>query len=135
MKTTWVELCVSNLDASIAWFAEVLDFLVVERDEDYADLRRGTTSIQIATDTSSYWRGERPRMPEAGQRGSGVEIVLLVDRIEEIYARARTAGAKIERPLETWPWRMKQFWVRHPHGYLLRPAERLASISPAEAAP
>lgn len=28
------------------------------------------------------------------------------------------------------PWRMKQFWVRHPDGYLIRPAERLANDTP-----
>jgi len=39
-----------------------------------------------------------------GQRGSGVEIILLI---------------------ANYPWHMRQFWLRHPDGYLLRPARRL----------
>lgn len=125
MRTSWVEICVSDLEESVAWFADALDFHAVDRDEHYAGLRRDDTTILLGTDDGPYWGPERHRMPSRGLRGAGVEIVLLVDGVDELYARAQGVGAEIVRPLETWPWRMKQFWVRHPDGYLLRPAERL----------
>lgn len=81
--------------------------------------------ILLGSDGGPYWESERARSPAPGDRGGDVEIVLLVDGIESVYAGARAACAEIVRPLETWPWRMRQFWVRHPDGYLLRPAERL----------
>jgi lactoylglutathione lyase len=127
VKTSWVEICVSNLDESIIWFSSVLGFQVTDQNEHYAGLRRGETSILLGTDNGPYWEQEQSRLPEPGLRGSGVEIVLLVDQIEDIYTGAQQAGAEIVRPLETWPWNMKQFWVRHPDGYLLRPAQRLGS--------
>lgn len=40
MRTSWVEICVSDLPESIEWFAKVLDFKLVDRDTHYAGLRR-----------------------------------------------------------------------------------------------
>ena len=131
-KTSWVELCVSNFEQSIQWFENVLGFRVVARDEDeYVELSRGETSIQLATDKSPYWESERPRLLPPGQRGSGVEIVLLVDNVEAVYRQAQSARADIARPLADYPWHMRQFWVRHPDGYLIRPAQKILSVNPA----
>ena len=130
-RTSWVELCVSDFEQSIAWFEHVLGFRVVARDEDeYAELARGETSIQLATDRAPYWESERPRLLPPGQRGSGVEIVLLVDNVEAVYRQAQCARADIARPLADYPWHMRQFWVRHPDGYLIRPAQRILSVNP-----
>src|SRR3989440_792783 len=131
-KTSWVELCVSNFEQSIQWFENVLGFRVVARDEDeYVELSRGETSIQLATDKAPYWESERPRLLPPGQRGSGVEIVLLVDNVEAVYRQAQSARADIARPLADYPWHMRQFWVRHPDGYLIRPAQSILSVNPA----
>jgi hypothetical protein len=35
------------------------------------------------------------------------------------------------RPLADYPWHMRQFWVRHPDGYLIRPAQKILSVNPA----
>lgn len=64
------------------------------------------------------------------QRGSGVEIVLLVENIDAIYHQAQQAEAEIVRPLAEYPWHMRQFWVRHPDGYLIRPAQKILSVHP-----
>jgi len=73
-KTSWVEICVSDFEQSINWFENVLGFRVVARDEDeYAELSRGETSIQLAADDAPYWVSERPHLLSPGQRGSGVE--------------------------------------------------------------
>src|SRR5579864_9108865 len=130
-KTSWVEICVSDFEQSITWFENVLGFRVVAREaNDYADLSRGETSIQLATDQAPYWESERPRLPPPGQRGSGVEIVLLVDNVDAVYRQAQQAHGEIVRPLADYPWHMRQFWVRHPDGYLIRPAQRLLSVNP-----
>src|SRR5947207_1701683 len=131
-KTSWVELCVSDFEQSIRWFENVLGFRVVAREADeYAELSRGETSIQLATESAPYWETERPRLLAPGQRGSGVEIALLVDNVDSVYRQAQQAQADIVRPLADYPWHMRQFWVRHPDGYLLRPAQKILSVNPA----
>ncbi len=131
-KTSYVELCVSDFEQSIQWFEQVLGFRVIARDADeYAELARGETTIQLATDSAPYWASERPHLLPPGQRGSGVEIVLLVDNVEAVYRQAQQAGAEIARPIANYPWHMRQFWVRHPDGYLIRPAQRILSVKPA----
>lgn len=131
-RTSWVELCVSDFEQSISWFERVLGFRVVARDaNEYAELSRGETALQLAADDAPYWEAERSRLLPPGQRGSGVEIVLLVDNVEAVYRQAQQAQADIVRPLADYPWHMRQFWVRHPDGYLLRPAQRILSVNPA----
>jgi catechol 2,3-dioxygenase-like lactoylglutathione lyase family enzyme len=130
-KTSWVEVCVSDFEQSITWFERVLGFRLVARNaNEYAELVRGETTIQLAADDAPYWKSERPHLLPPGQRGSGVEIVLIVDNVEEAYHRAQRAGADIVRPLASYPWHMRQFWVRHPDGYLIRPAQRILSVNP-----
>ena len=132
-KTSWVEICVSDFEQSITWFENVLGFRVVARDADeYAELSRGETSIQLATDSAPYWASERSRLLPPGQRGSGVEIALLVENINDLYRQAQLAQADIVRELADYPWHMRQFWVRHPDGYLIRPAQNILSVSKPE---
>ena len=45
--------------------------------------------------------------------------------------QAQQAEADIVRPLAEYPWHMRQFWVRHPDGYLIRPAQKILSVHPA----
>jgi catechol 2,3-dioxygenase-like lactoylglutathione lyase family enzyme len=124
-KRSYVELCVSDFEQSIQWFENALGFRVKVREGDeYAELARGETTIQLAADGAPYWESEQPHLLPSGQRGSGVEIVLLVDDVEAVYQQARQAGAEIARPIADYPWHMRQFWVRHPDGYLIRPAQR-----------
>ena len=131
-KTSWVEICVSDFEQSITWFENVLGFRVVAREaNEYAELSRGETSIQLAADDAPYWESERPRLLPPGQRGSGVEIILLVEDVEAVYRQAQQAQADIVRPLADYPWHMRQFWVRHPDGYLIRPAQKILSVNPA----
>ena len=131
-KTSWVELCVSDFEQSVTWFERVLGFRLVAREaNEYAELSRGETTIQLAADDAPYWESERPHLLPLGQRGSGVEIVLIVDNVEEVYHLAQHARADIVRALADYPWHMRQFWVRHPDGFLIRPAQRILSVNPA----
>src|SRR6266566_467876 len=131
-KTSWVEICVSDFEQSIQWFEIILGFRVVARDaNEYAEWCRGETSIQLAAEDAPYWETERRRLLPSGQRGSGVEIVLPVENVDAVYQQAQQARADIVRPLAEYPWHMRQFWVRHPDGYLIRPAQKILSVNPA----
>src|SRR5260370_13131782 len=125
-KTSWVELCVSDFEQSIIWFEQALGFRVVAREaNEYAELSCGETTIQLAADDAPYWKPERPRLLPPGQRGSGVEIVLLVDDVHPVYRQAQHAGADILRPPTDHPRPIRQCWGRHPHGSPIRPPQPL----------
>jgi catechol 2,3-dioxygenase-like lactoylglutathione lyase family enzyme len=128
-NNSYVEICVSDFEQSVQWFENVLGFrAVVLEENEYAELRRGETSIQLAADSAPYWESEHSRLLPPGQRGSGVEIVLVVDDVNAIYRQAQQAHAAIVRELADYPWHMRQFWVRHPDGYLIRLAQRILTV-------
>src|SRR5207302_6503358 len=51
--------------------------------------------------------------------------------VDAVYRQAQQAQADIVRPIDDYPWHMRQFWVRHPDGYLIRPAQKILSVNPA----
>lgn len=127
--TSWVEICVSDFEQSIAWFENALGFRVTRREGDeFAELALGETVILLASDESPYWEVERPRLLVPGQRGSGVEIVLMVEDVDTVYRQAQWAKAEVVRELADQPWHLRQFAVRHPNGYLLRLAQKIVTV-------
>jgi len=125
-KTSRVEMCVSNFEQSIKWFENVLGFRVVTSNtHEYAELSCGDIFIQLVTDRAPYWGSERPRLLPPGQRGSGIELILPVDDVDAIYALAKQAQADIVHELTKTPQHTRQFWVRHPDGYLIRPTQAM----------
>jgi catechol 2,3-dioxygenase-like lactoylglutathione lyase family enzyme len=127
---SWVEICVSDFEQSITWFENVLGFHAIRREaNEFAELSLGETSILVASEDAPYWETERPRLLPPGQRGSGVEIVLLVEDVSVVYRQAQQAGGDIVRELADHPWHMRQFWVRHPDGYLIRPAQKILRVA------
>src|SRR5713226_9764934 len=131
-STSRVELCVSDFEQSLKWFENVLGFRVIAFEaNEFAELSRGETSILLATDDAPYWESERPHLLPPGQRGSGVEIILLVENVDAVYRQAQQARADIVRELADYPWHMRQFWVRHPDCYLICPAQKILSVNPA----
>jgi catechol 2,3-dioxygenase-like lactoylglutathione lyase family enzyme len=77
-RTSWVELCVSDLEQSIRWFEHVLGFCVIALEtNEFVELSSGETSILLAPDDAPYWASERPHLLPSGQRDSGIEIILI----------------------------------------------------------
>src|SRR5258708_20395263 len=103
-KTSWVEICVSDFEQSITWFERILGFRVVARDaDDYAELSRGETSLQLASDHAPYWASERPRLLPPGQRGTGVEVVLLLHNVCTVYRPPHHAPPDNVPPPSAYP--------------------------------
>ncbi len=125
-KTSRVEICVSNFEQSIKWFEEVLGFRVVTRKtNEYAELSCGDNFIQLVTEHASYLGAECSHLLPPGQRGSGIELILPVDDVDAVYAKAKRAQADIVHELTKTSQHARQFWVRHPDGYLIRPTQSI----------
>src|SRR2546421_375807 len=55
--TSWVEICVSDFEQSIAWFEKALGFRVTRREgNEFAELALGETVLLLASDESAYYR-------------------------------------------------------------------------------
>ncbi len=90
---------------------------------DYLVLRRGNTVI-------NFWPGnetvlEQPyfkQFPTDTKRGYGVEIVIPVENVEQLFEQIKEETFVVE-PLTQQPWGRKDFRIVDPFGYYLRITE------------
>ena len=111
------EIFPADLDATAAFYTDVLGF-ELERDErDAADpylaLRRGHVRLGAARRSDpapGAWR--RPPI--------GVELVLEVDDLAGTHERVRQRGWPLEEDLVDRPWGLRDFRLLDPDGYYWR---------------
>ncbi len=118
-----IELFVDDLDTSIAFYERTLGFELTRRDEDYASLRRGAAVLGLGPVAKLPEHGTGPgftRERLARDRGAGVEIVLEVERLEDVLA---TAAEAVVEPLQHRPWGLRDFRINDPDGYYIRVTE------------
>jgi uncharacterized glyoxalase superfamily protein PhnB len=111
------ELFPDDLDASMAFYIDVLGFQVV-RDErsaeaPYVAVRRGEVRVGLAARPSTERTALR-RPP------TGVELVLEVDDLAAAHANVLTTGWPLIEDLTDRPWGLRDFRVADPHGYYWR---------------
>jgi uncharacterized glyoxalase superfamily protein PhnB len=56
----------------------------------------------------------------SGQAGDGLLVVLVVEAIDDEYARVRAEGVEITTPIETEPWGERYFQVTDPNGIVIQ---------------
>ena len=114
-----LELFVEDMEATIGFYARVLDFELVRHEVgDYAGLRSG--GVVLGT-------GPVAKLPKGGgyfgsdisshRRGLGVEIVLEVDDVDRWHDRVTASGYRIIEPLQERPWGLRDFRIADPDGY------------------
>ena len=123
-----LEVFVDDMEASIAFYTQVLAFELVRHEPgDYASLRLGGVVLGI---------GPVAKLPEDGgyfgrdiamlRRGLGVEIVLEVDDLDGWHERVASSNHPILEPLQERPWGLRDFRISDPDGYYLRVTSRQA---------
>jgi uncharacterized glyoxalase superfamily protein PhnB len=107
---------VDDLQGSIAFY-EALGFAVDERWEDNGTLlgvmlRAGKTQIGLSQDD---WKKGRDR-----KKGVGMRMLLATTQnVDEIAARAKSAGIKLKSEPHDTEWKSRAFEVTDPSGFLL----------------
>ncbi|MBG0564621.1 VOC family protein [Actinoplanes aureus] len=111
-----MELFVDDMDASIAFYSELLGFRLARRGVGYAVVRRGHVVLGIGLIADTGWAV--PGMP----RGAGVEVVLELDEVEDVAALYEHCAARVGgvEPLQLRSWGLYDFRLRDPDGYYLR---------------
>jgi lactoylglutathione lyase len=115
-----VELFVSDLDRSVAFYRDVLGFELLRQAEGgYNSLARD--GAVIGMNAGHRLPAEHPAYIAPGERpGRGVEIVLMVADVEAVYAQALAAAPPELEPLTPRPWGLTDFRLVDPDGYYLR---------------
>lgn len=116
-----IEIFPADLDRTIAFYVDVLDFALVTDRRDaahpYAAFVRGEVRIGAA----EAWATVEPATRELP---AGTEIVLEVDDVVAEEARIRAKGWPIDEPLTRAPWGLTHIRIHDPDGYHLRITSR-----------
>lgn len=116
-----LELFVNNIERSMEFYCGVLGFNVPkEIKSDYISIRKGDVVLGL---------GEMEKLPDSHplkisrddqQVGLGVEIVLKVEDVYEVYNHVLAKGYSIQSKLTKQSWGMVDFRIVDPDGYYLR---------------
>ena len=116
-------ITVDDLQKSITFF-EALGFAIDERWEDNGTLlgvmmRAGKNQIGLSQDD---WKKGRDR-----KKGIGMRLYMeTTQNVDEIAARARTAGIKLNTEPHDTEWKSRAFEVTDPSGFLLTISSKAA---------
>src|SRR5699024_205708 len=115
-----LELFVENIDKSIEFYSDVLDFSLPKvTNKNYIPVRKGDVVLCL---------GEMNNLPETHplkanseqQIGLGVEIVLEVEDIKSTYNKIVEKEYPIQTELTKRPWGLEDFRIIDPDGYYIR---------------
>lgn len=122
-----VEFFVDDLGRSRDFYERVLGFSIVRQKRDgFTELSRGAATI--ALNDRMLLKPDHPTRPAPGERvGKGVEIVLLVENLQELYQQVLASGWPLSTPLTKQPWGMTDFRLVDPDGIYIRITEPIAS--------
>jgi lactoylglutathione lyase len=108
-------LTVSDLDASLTWYRDVVGFTVGELWEDEgkvlgAELVAGSARLMIGQDD---WAKGRDR-----KKGEGFRLYLTTSQdVDEIATAIQSRGGTLETEPEDMPWGARAFSVVDPDGF------------------
>jgi catechol 2,3-dioxygenase-like lactoylglutathione lyase family enzyme len=111
-KIDHILLEVSNLDASIAFYRDILDLRLKSRSSDFVILESGNVGIYL---WSARWDWEKPRS-NGERQGLGMYPHFSVVDASAVVEKARKAGYRIIQEPRTYNWGREAF-IADPDGY------------------
>jgi len=111
-KVDHILLEVSNLDASIAFYRDILDLRIKSRSQDFVMLESENVGIFL---WSARWDWEKPRSNDERQ-GLGMYPHFSVNDAATVVERARKAGYRIIQEPRKYNWGTEAF-IADPDGY------------------
>jgi lactoylglutathione lyase len=116
----YVILYVSDLDASIAFYRDVLGLPYRFTDAGYAEFGTEGTRFALYERRRAEWLTGRPVTP-----GPAAEIVLLVDDVDTHASRLAALGATILSGPADRPWGHRTIHVADPDGFVVELAQEI----------
>ena len=115
-----VEFFVEDLARSRDFYTRVLGFTITrQKDDGFTELNRGAATL--ALNNRTILTSDHPARPGPNERiGKGVEIVLFVADLDEVYDQVLASGWPLSTPMTDQPWGMTDFRVIDPDGCYIR---------------
>jgi catechol 2,3-dioxygenase-like lactoylglutathione lyase family enzyme len=109
-------ICSDHLDATRQFYIELLDFSLAYDSDWYIQV----TSPRNANLELGFIRRDHDLVPEPyRQLPQGLYITVVVDEVDEIYAKARTAGLEVVQPPKDEFYGQRRMLIADPNGLLL----------------
>ena len=114
------ELFVSDVQRSVAFYGDVLGFDVLRAaPSGYSSV--GREGAVLGLNDVARLPEAHPSRPRPGEAlGRGVELVVMVDDVAALHARAAATGKAEVSALAAQPWGLTDFRVIDPDGYYIR---------------
>ncbi len=115
LRTCTAGLTVNDIQASVAWYRDVLGCVVVDRWErdgqlQGATMRAGSVEFYLGQDD---WRRGRDR-----KKGEGFRIdCTTAQKVEALAATIKARGGVLLHEVQTEPWGERDFAVADPDGF------------------
>jgi len=117
LRRVMPSLTVNDLQASIAWYRDVLGFIVAEeykQDGKVLGVRLQAGSTELLLGQDDFAKG-RDRV-----KGVGLRLFCVTAQdIDELAAAVRARGGKLSQEPTDQPWGTRDFAVVDPDGFLL----------------
>ena len=115
-----INLIVRDVEASLAFFTDVLQLKKLYSDPDFAAFEgpSGWHLMLHADHTLDHSPAETARLAAPGMRGTGAEIRLMGFDPDAVEARARERGFTINVPTATYPHGWREVRLEDANGYM-----------------
>jgi catechol 2,3-dioxygenase-like lactoylglutathione lyase family enzyme len=119
-----LELFVDDLARSRDFYTRVLGFTVTGQKQDgFTELSQGAATL--ALNDRTVLKPGHPARPGPNETiAKGVEIVLLVAELDEVYQQVLASGWPLSTPITKQPWGMTDFRLIDPDGCYIRVTAR-----------
>ncbi|MBW3494265.1 VOC family protein [Bacillus sp. FDAARGOS_1420] len=114
-----LELFVADLQKSIQFYEEILGFNFFNKTEKSAVMRLNDFALLLTPDYILH-KDHYLRKGGLTPKGKGIEIIVAVQNVEQIYEHVLERDYLIESALQPQPWGMRDFRLSDPDGYYLR---------------
>jgi uncharacterized glyoxalase superfamily protein PhnB len=115
LRTLMPSITASDLQASLAWYRDVLGFTVAEeyrRDDKLMGVRLMAGSVQILLGQDDFAKG-RDR-----QKGAGLRLFCTTAQdVDQLAAAIKERGGKLAHEPTDQPWGTRDFGVVDPDGF------------------
>jgi predicted enzyme related to lactoylglutathione lyase len=112
-----VNLVVSDLARSVAFYTNVLGATLTYSDEDFAALRLRELEFMLHTDHTYDHHPWHRHLTSGERRGLGAELRLFHTDPDALEARAKQHGATILQPCKDMPHGWRDVIIADPDGY------------------
>lgn len=117
-----LELFTTDIEKSVNFYTKVLGFTMAGEkiNKSYQPVKKGNVVIGIGPiNKLSKDHHFDPNLKNT-QKGYGVEIVMEVVDIKELYEQVKSSGYPLHGPLRMQSWGLEDFRLVDPDGYYLR---------------